>query len=110
MREGLRGIAQQFSACRIYHLARRRFLTGSGEVSYRKSRKRLPMKVSAAGTILANGVALYSCFSGTVAQGQSRGLLSLVSWVRIPPVSPSTSVESFDLGYFGTRILCVFTN
>ena len=25
---------------------------------------------------------------GTVAQWQSRGLLSLVSWVRIPPVSP----------------------
>src|SRR5690348_91279 len=25
---------------------------------------------------------------GAVAQGQSRGLLSLVSWVRIPPASP----------------------
>ncbi len=32
---------------------------------------------------------------GTVAQWQSRGLLSLVSWVRIPPVSPTPMFHFF---------------
>src|SRR5690242_1343509 len=33
-------------------------------------------------------VALLAIPCGAVAQWQSRGLLSLVSWVRIPPASP----------------------
>jgi hypothetical protein len=36
----------------------------------------------------------YPRLRGAVAQGQSRGLLSLVSWVRIPPASPLLNISS----------------